>query len=85
VKNSEVIANAQKVLELAKRQGFDDATLQFIDEDDNIYESVADAAANFAANDEVELTVNINLTLSLTMVMVGDPDDEDAEPEATFP
>jgi hypothetical protein len=85
MKNSEVVANAQKVLELAKKQGFDNATLQFIDEDDNVYESVADAASNFTADDEVELTVNVNLTLSLTMVMVGDPEDEDAEPEATFP
>jgi hypothetical protein len=85
VKNSEVVANAQKVLELAKKQGFDNATLQYIDEDDNIYESIADVASNFSADDEVELTVNVNLTLCLTMVLVGDPEDEDTEPEITFP
>lgn len=84
MKNSEILPNAQKLLELARRQDFKDSEIQLIDDDDNVFSNVEDYVFEYADQGESNLRVYILLT-NLTIDIQRDPDDEDAEPTVTFP
>jgi hypothetical protein len=85
MKATEKLATAKKVLEFAKEQGFKLARLQFIDqEDDTAHDTVEEVAANYAADDTVNVIVHLELFDDLEFELVGDPNDEDADPEIKY-
>lgn len=84
MKNSDIVAKAQQVLDLAKRSGFSKAELQLIDDDDNVFSSIEDFAFDYSEEGPAILQVAIKLA-DLELDISRDPEDDDADPVITYP
>ena len=80
MRNDRKIALGEQIVAHARSHGFDEAHLQFLDENGELFDTVEEIANNYAPDDSVTIGILLILDQDLTFDLVPDPLDEDAEP-----
>ena len=84
MKNTQKIALAEQVVAHARSLGFEDAHLQFCNDDGDLFDTLEEFAEDHGVDEDVIATIAIVLDQDLAFTLVEDPDDEDAEPRIQF-
>jgi hypothetical protein len=84
MKNTSKIANAEQVVAYARSLGFEDARLQFLDENGDLYDTIEELAEGYGLDEPLSAEIHLVLDEDLAFSLTEDPDDDEAEPTIEF-